>query len=384
MKVLQITRQFPPAIGGLPHAVYGLSSALKQRGCDVDVVTLRSVFITGEVLEAEAEVGNINVHRLQHFGSNRYPITLDILNYLHSYDILHIHAIDFFVDFVSIMRWLHRKPIIVTTHGGFFHSEWMIAFKKFYFKVFTRLSLCGADAVICVSEKERDLFRAIVPANKLHTLMGVDLRRFSSINKKTIPGLLVGIGRISANKRIDRVISLLPKLAEEFPTVQLVWIGDDHEQLIAKLNAYAQELGVACRVHLVGQLAEEKMLDLLSQANLFISCSSYEGFGIAVIEAMSSGTVPMVTPVGVYPEVIQSGKTGFICNFEADDKDTLDCFHYALSLSSQQLVQMGQNAREAAKFFSWEYVVNAHISIYEDALSKHKALGWHKFVKSLP
>lgn len=368
MKILQISRQFFPSTGGIENVMYGLNKALQDKGYTTDTLTLRSIFSTGEKAEPESCVDGLKVYRLPHIGSKRYPIAPTVISFISSYDLLHIHAIDFFIDFLSITRLFHRKPIIVNTHGGIFHTKWLVFFKKFYFKTVTRFSLRGADAVICVSEHDYQLFKTIVPQEKLHIIPnGVSIESFAEIKKQIVPGLLLGIGRVVENKRIEQLISLIPKLIEEFPNIQLVWVGNDPQKRIPQLIEYAQQLGVASRIHFLGQVPDAKIRDLLSQAHLFVSAASYEAFGISTIEAMSSATVPVVTPVGIHPEVVKEGTTGFICKFE---DQPLNCFRHALSLKENQLSKIGHNAREVARQYSWDKVVDSYLSVYESVLDK--------------
>jgi alpha-1,3-mannosyltransferase len=369
MKILQISRQFFPSTGGIENVMYCLSRALQQKGYCSDTVTLRSIFNTGEIADAESFVDGLKVYRLPHIGIKRYPIAPEVISFVSSYDILHIHAIDFFIDFLSLTRPFHHKPVIINTHGGIFHTQWLVYLKQFYFRIFTRLSLRGTDAIICVSKQDYDLFRTIAPEHKLHIVSnGVNVEPFLTINKQIVPGLLVGIGRIVKHKCIERLISFLPILAKDFPKVHLIWVGNDPEKRIPQLLAYAQQLGVESRVNFVGQIPDQKVQDLLSQAHLFVSTAEYEGFGLSTIEAMSSATVPVVTPVGVHPEVVREGKTGFIYGFE--EQQALECFRYVLSLDENQINQIGNNARETAKQYSWSRVVNSYLAIYESVLSK--------------
>ncbi len=369
MKVLQISRQFLPSTGGIENVMYGLSKALQKKDYSSNTLTLRSTLKTGEILEKESFIDGLRVYRLPYFGSIRYPIAPAVLSFVHPYDILHVHAVDFFIDFLSLTRPLHRKPLIINTHGGIFHTQWLLPLKQLYFKTFTRLSLCNADAVICVSKHDYDLFRTIVPEHKLHIIgNGVNVENFLAIEKKIVPGLLLGIGRIVENKQIEKIISLLPALGKYFPNIRLVWIGNDPQKRIPKLLALAQELGVASRVNFMGEIPDEQVRDLLSQAHLFVSAASYESFGISTIEAMSSATVPVVTPVGIHPEVIKEGQTGFSFTFEGET--AIDCFRSALLLDFNQIIQIGLNARKAAMQFSWNKVVDSYLDIYQSVLAK--------------
>jgi alpha-1,3-mannosyltransferase len=369
MKILQISRQFFPSTGGIENVMYGLGQALLSKGYVNDVLTLRAIKSTGELAAIESDVDGLKVYRIPHVGSHRYPIAPEVLKFIDSYDVLHVHAIDFFVDFLSLTRWFHQKPIIVSTHGGIFHTKWLLPLKKLYFRSFTQLSLSGVNAVVCVSQHDHELFNKIVPDQKLHVISnGVIVEPLLTIQKHIKPGLLLGIGRIVENKRIEKLIQLLPDLAQQFPEVQLVWVGQDPLNRIPYLLEMAREIGVKSRVNFQGQVTDQHLQELLSQAHLFVSAASYEAFGLSTIEAMSSGTVPVVTPVGIHPEVIKAGETGFICSF--DNQEAVNCLRQALTLDLSTIYAIGNNARETAKQFSWNNVVDTYIDIYQSISSK--------------
>ena len=98
------------------------------------------------------------VRRMRHWGPRRYPVAPAALRAIRGYDLVHIHAIDFFVDYLSLLRLFHRIPLVVSTHGGFFHTQRARAFKEWYFKTVTRQSLGGVGAVVCVSQHDREMF----------------------------------------------------------------------------------------------------------------------------------------------------------------------------------------------------------------------------------
>lgn len=367
MNIVQISRVFPPSVGGIENVVYGLSQALQRRGHRSDIVTLRSILTTGEQATAEAEMEGMRVYRLPHLGPRRYPMAPGVLSFLDAYDIVQIHAIDFFVDFISLTRRNHRKPLVLHTHGGIFHTPWLLPLKRAYFRTITRLSLSAIDAVTCSSQRDYDLFRSIVPAAKLHMIPnGVGVEPFRGITKYIDPGLILGLGRVAENKGIERVIEVLPSLAAEFPGVRLIWIGGDEHGQIPRLRAYADQLGVGRRVEFMGLIDDREVREWLSKAHVFVSAATYEAFGISTIEAMSSATVPVVTPVGVHPEVVHNGQTGFLCSFEA--QDALNCLRRVLSLSKDDLEAIGYRAQTAAMRFSWNKVVDSYINLYQSLL----------------
>ncbi len=369
MKVLQITRQFLPSTGGLESAVDGLSHAVQDAGHGVRIVTLRKIFGSDVVLPSESVINGLSVSRIAHWGSRRYPIAPSVLSYVNGSDLLHIHAVDFFVDFLSLSKVFHRRPIVLSTHGGFFHTHWLSWLKSAYFRTITRITLKHVAAVICVSEHDYEIFSAIVPKHKLHLVRnGVAVESYANVKKDVTPGLLVGIGRVAQNKRIDRLIHAVAELRKTRSDVQLIWAGPDEEGRIGTLQNLADQAGVGDSVKFTGRVDVIELERLLSRANLFVSGSSYEGYGLSTIEAMSSGTVPVVTRVGIHPELIRNGKSGFLVDNDA--VSLANGLRLALDVEPSALAMMGQQAREISEQCTWGRAVHAYLDIYDSVLAE--------------
>jgi alpha-1,3-mannosyltransferase len=370
VKVLQITRQFLPSTGGLESAVDGLSRAVQDAGHEVRVVTLRKIWGSDAVLPAECVINGLNVSRIGHWGSRRYPIAPSILNHVNGSDLLHVHAVDFFVDFLSLSKIFHRRPIVLSTHGAFFHTRWLTWLKSAYFRTVTRQTLKQVAAVICVSEHDYEMFSAIVPKHKLHLVRnGVAVESYTNIKKQITPGLLVGIGRVAQNKGIDRLIHAVAELRKTRSDVQLVWAGPDEGGRIGELQNLADQAGVGNSVKFTGRVEVVELERLLSRANLFVSGSSYEGYGLSTIEAMSSGTVPVVTRVGIHPQLILNGNSGFLV--DSDAVSLANGLRVALDVEPNALAIMGQRARKISEQCTWRHAVQAYLDIYGTVLAEY-------------
>jgi alpha-1,3-mannosyltransferase len=369
MRILQLTRQFLPGQGGMESVVQGLSAALQRSGHTVQVATLRTVFATGTMAPVESVEAGLAVRRMRHWGPRRYPVALAALRAVRGYDLVHIHAIDFFVDYLSLMRRLHRVPLVVSTHGGFFHTPWAKGFKEIYFKTVTRKSLRGVGAVICVSQHDRKVFDTIVPPQRIRVIEnGADIDRFWSLKKNIEPGLVLGIARVAENKRIQRVLEAMALLKHRFPHLQLAWVGPDFAGLRSKLERSVVELGLAGRVRFYGAASREELYVLLQRAHFFVSASSYEGFGLSTIEAMSAATVVLVTAVGAHPDVVQDGVSGFLMDQDATAIGAQ--MEHILSLGPEKLAEIGEAARAATRRFSWAQIAPQYEQLYREVLQQ--------------
>jgi alpha-1,3-mannosyltransferase len=374
MRILQLTRQFLPAQGGTERVVEGLSVALQQSGHTVQVATLRLLFSTGALAPTESVEAGVPVRRMRHWGPRRYPVAPAALRAIRGYDLVHIHAIDFFVDYLSLLRRLHRIPLVVSTHGGFFHTQRARVFKEWYFKTVTRQSLGGVDAVVCVSQHDREMFAGIVPPERIRVIEnGANIDRFWSLKKNLEPGLVLGISRLAENKRVDKVLQAMAALKPRYPQLRLEWVGADFGRLRPALERRVVELGLEGRVRFHGAVSGEELLRLFERAHLFVSASSYEGFGLSTIEAMSAATVVVVTAVGAHPDVVRNGVSGWL--IDQDATGLAAAMERVLGMPQEKLAEMGDAARAATKRFSWSQIAPRYEQLYREVLGSAARTG---------
>ena len=125
MQIVHVVRQFHPGVGGLETVVLELASAQLADGNRVRVVTLDRLFksTSGQRLPAKETLNGIEIVRIPYFGSSRYPMALFVLRHIKDADLVHVHAIDFFFDYLAWTKPLHRPqargvdPWRVLSHG---------------------------------------------------------------------------------------------------------------------------------------------------------------------------------------------------------------------------------------------------------------------------
>ena len=105
-------------------------------------------------------------------------------------------------------------------------------------------------------------------------------------------------------------------------------VGDGPEMSV--VYDLAHELGVGDNVHLVGRQSD--MTSFYKMSDLFMLLSLKESFGLALLEAMNCGCVPIGSNAGGIVEVIQHEKTGFI----VDPMDKENAAQYAVELMTNE------------------------------------------------
>jgi glycosyltransferase involved in cell wall biosynthesis len=119
--------------------------------------------------------------------------------------------------------------------------------------------------------------------------------------------VLLSVGRVAGNKRLDVLIRALARLRTDLPEVKLLIVGDTrrmpaYAELAASLRALARELGVGERVIFAGWVPDATPYFRL--ADVFATASQHEGFGLPVLEAMVSGVPVIVSASGALPDTV--------------------------------------------------------------------------------
>jgi len=343
-----------------------LCGRLRRRGHECEIVTLGRLWDHAHPLPSTDIVEGVRVHRIPFVGGRRYFVAPGILKFAAGHAVIHVHAIDFFLDFLAATRWRHRTPLVVSTHGGFFHTGWATAAKRIYFQTITRLALTQAARVICDSGQDDRLFAPIVPAEKRVTIANGVEDLFFQIRKSVDPGLLVVVGRVAGHKGIDRAIGLLPRVRQAVPQTRLVIVGPDVEGLRAPLEGLARERGVAAGVTFAGAVDRAALTEYLARAHLVLAPSIYEGFGIAVIEAMASGSLVIANDIEAHRELIRTDVNGLLVDF-SDEERAAEVVVQALRLPAAHLAGIGERARAAAARFGWDLVVDRVERVYRES-----------------
>ena len=163
LRVAHVVRQYHPSVGGMEEVVRQIVHHQLAAGQRPEVLTLDRVFHhEGEALAPREVVEGVPVRRLSYAGSRRYPLCPQVLGQLAQADLIHVHGIDFFFDYLAATRWLHRRPLVASTHGGFFHTNFASGLKPIYFRTVTRHSARAYARVVATSDNDGRLFGPIV------------------------------------------------------------------------------------------------------------------------------------------------------------------------------------------------------------------------------
>jgi len=129
----------------------------------------------------------------------------------------------------------------------------------------------------------------------------------------------------------------------------------------------ARELGIEDRVTFTGQVSTEELVRLYSSAEIAVTASVYEGFGLPVAEAMACGTPVIATRAGALPEVVGEDGTGILV--PPADPPALAAAIRSLLADRPLRQRMGEAARKrVVESFSWEAAARKTVEVYRELL----------------
>jgi len=367
LDIVHVVRQFKPMVGGLEDVVFNLAKHQLDRFRSVRVVTLDRLFNAPDKKLPEHEViEGIEVTRIPFSGSKRYPLAPRVFQAIGGAHLVHVHAIDFFFDALALGRWVHGRPLVATTHGGFFHTQKYAALKKIWFNSLTRLSVSQYNGIACCGESDFALFRPLAPAKCQLIENGVDLKKYGNAASEISVKRLVTVGRFSVNKRLDRVLNAVKALRAQDANWQLDIVGSPSDLSVNDLKKLISERGLSGNVQVHTGLTDLQVRGVFKNASLYLSASEYEGFGLVLIEALSAGLLPIVQANDAFQSLAKHHTTVYLTDF-ADTEGA------ALAISSafdrlQKRPELRDAGMNSAKRHGWETVSTQYEEFYRTAL----------------
>jgi N-acetyl-alpha-D-glucosaminyl L-malate synthase BshA len=190
------------------------------------------------------------------------------------------------------------------------------------FKDVVAFSIEQSHAVTTVSESlRRDTIRTLGISRDVRVIYNfLDCQRYRrqqdpALRRQLANGadaIVMHVSNFRPVKRVDRVLEAFVRI-RECVNARLVMVGNGPDR--AALERSVANQGLSDAVEFAGE--RHDLVAMLSCADLFLLTSAQESFGMAALEAMACGTPVVASDVGGLPEVIDDGRTGFLC--EQDD-----------------------------------------------------------------
>jgi glycosyltransferase involved in cell wall biosynthesis len=256
----------------------------------------------------------------------------------------------------------------------------MVSF-NWFLRIFEEKMLERSNKIIAVSDfTRRELLQYYkVKEEKIRVIHnGVDVNKFKPASDKRKAkeelGLnpediaILSVGRLYARKGLFTLIESIPAVVRRFRNAKFIISGKGQSNEMKKLIAHAEKLRIRDNIIFTGYFPDKKLPKLYQAADVFAFSTFYENLPFAVLEALATGLPVVTTCVGGIPEMIDSGKNGFMVQpFNA--KELSDRVLHFLEHPAEA-DEMGFLARKTIlERFDWRFIVKKVLKVYEEALS---------------
>lgn len=360
MKVLHVIPSLSG--GGAERLVSDLKPCLEQKGIEFSILTMLHN-------EEKHDISLKVTHPYSITSSFRLANMLKGSNPQITPDIIHCHLTpsQIFTP-LAVQLAQKKKPLITTEHstnnrrrklpGSIFFDRWL-------YSNFLR--------IVCVSKGVANELESYIPtvSSRLVVIQnGVDLKRFVTTYKTNDScdyPVIISVGRLSPIKNYQTALQAFSLLAKQGSRFEYRILGCGKDEIMLRTMAY--ELGISDSVKFLGY--RKDVPEQLAAADIFLLTSTWEGFGLAAVEAMAMRLPIIVSNVpGVREFISRSASAGFLVD-PHDPKHIAD--RIAQLISKPELrYTMGLNGYKQAQKYSIEETANQYSDLYKNIFDKTK------------
>lgn len=314
MRVVMVILEYAPITGGAQRQIAALAPPMRGRGVEIHVLTRRRAG-----LPAEERQEGVQVHRLPAPGPKAIAslvFTAAALLRLVSLgpDVVHAYSLFSPTTIAVLARRLLGVPVIVKVLRGGRGGDVARLLRKPLATGRIAALRAGVDRFVSISREIGDELASlgIDPARCVAIPNGVDVSRFRPPEAGERAGLrarlalpagpvLIYVGRLVAEKRVDRLIAAFRAVRDARPDATLLIAGAGPCE-----SALRAQAGVGVRF--LGDV--DDVAPWLRAADLFVLPSEAEGLSNALLEAMATGLPVVATRVGGAADVVEDGRSG--------------------------------------------------------------------------
>ena len=393
MKILFCNYEYPPLGGGGGVVMAALARELARRHT-VTVLTSRALALPAESDDAGVRVIRAPVIFRRELAVANLPSMLAYvpaaglrglaLERGGQFDVINTHFVVPSGPVGHMLARLWRIPNVLSVHGGDLYdpSKASSPHRHAWLRGPIRYLLRRADRLVGQSRNTLEHVRGFYGVDRASELIPLGIERPSQeapVRRELgIPQdafVMVTVGRLVARKANLKLVEAL--IAAQRPNAHLLIVGDGPEA--DAIRAAAAHAGLGDRVHLTGQVSEERKFQALASADIFVSASQHEGFGLVFLEAMAYRLPIICFDHGGQTDFLNDGETGFVVKL--NDLGAFTQAMMQLHDSKPMRERMGDtNARRVEGYFIDTCARNYEV-VFEDAVRSSRLMNGRELMK---
>lgn len=358
-RVHLVSNDFSLRTGGAERVVRWLHEGLRDRGIDSRLIGLAEA-PDASPPPASQYLSQGSPWSLQGFLELRRYLAKEVL----PSDIVHVHLFptQLFVALASLGT-CSPTNILTTEHSTFNRRR-----NTWWGRLLDRVVYDRFGTITCISEGARDALVEHIPFAKARcrtVYNGAPLVHDEPLDRvgRDGPVRIVSVGFLDKRKNYENMIRAIHQLGDLEVEYHIAGPGPD-EELLRNLAA---SLGLSERVRFHGFVEDTE--PLYREADIFLLASSWEGFGLAAVEAMNATLPCVVSDVGGLREVVGKDQD---CAFLVDPLNPQDiASRLRLLIESQALrTRMGKQGFLRARRFGLGQMVDRYLCLYGEVLGR--------------
>lgn len=368
IKILHITRNFLPTVGGVQEYIYQVSKRSIERGFRCKVLALNyNTANRNERFSSYENIEGIEVHRIPGIGHYKKPVPLKLPLYLFKWaDIIHIHDFRLLYETSTLFKKILNYKIVLSSHGFILHTEQLKLIKNILIPLYYRPSVRRyMDYVICDSKQDFSYFLSWRLNNLKLIENGIDFKVCNKSKKSMNRGRLLYFGRIDINKGIDLLLKVLSDIKDSIWFLDIA--GTGQEKVVLRLKELARKLGIEKNICFHGRIDNDGLSKLLSRAEYCFFPSLYEGFGFSLLEAMATGTVCIANDIPAYRNIIEDNISGFLIDF-TNRVLAKERIKGIFNIGNSKKEEISEEAMKKARCYDWDVKIPLIEEIYRNIL----------------
>jgi len=310
------------SLGGVETAVRNIVENIDDSRFTSSVITIRNLALyskSGNKVPCYEVPISRGISPVRDFRS--FVVILRIMKKLKP-DVIHCHSSKGGYLGRLVGRQL-RIAVAFTPHCFAFQStDRSVA--KIVYTVLERLVKPCTTRIIACSDSEAELAREVlnVDANRVFVWKNCLPSRCFEFQRQKVYDFpyICSIGRPCYQKNLELIIRVMAQIKEKGVSVKLVQLGVGHySPLRARIEGMIKACGLEDQVILKEWSSHQETLNVLSQSELFVLSSRYEGLPYSVIEAFALGKAVVATDVSGTGDIVKDNVNGFLC--QPDDAE---------------------------------------------------------------
>lgn len=206
-----------------------------------------------------------------------------------------------------------------------------------------------------------------VPRDRIAAIYdGVDAETFRPLEMRRKQGSVLYVGNSDDRNKGARYLVEALALLNGRRDLHLTVVDRPIAWAVPSL---ARELGIEDRVTVTGRVSRDELVRLYNEAEVFVSPSLYEGFGLPAAEAMACGAPIIATTAGAFPEVVEDDVSGLLVP-PGDAQALADAIDRVLGDGLLQRRLGREGRRRIVEHFSWRETAVQTLALYQQVLAE--------------